>query len=177
MRTFRTIIIAAVLLAFASSVSFGATANDGHDVTIGIVEVAVMALSSGAAITLNTVAAAAGSDPTGQSDNSKTLEYTSLNAVGLERIIEAQLDVATPAGTSLNLTASDPADSGGMGVSAGPQLLSNLGSVDILTNIGSVATGGGGPTLTYQLNVTSVPALVVVGCGIGVCAVVTGLSV
>ena len=161
MRTMRRISIALLLLVFAASVSFGLTASDNHDITITISEVTLMALSSAATITLtiDNTGLSAGVTPLGDSDNSKSLEYTTINTGALERVVEAQLSVAAPSGTTLSLEASDPGDSGGEGVSPGSVTLSDLSAGSILTNIGSSATAGGGPTLTYTLAISDATAL------------------
>ena len=142
-----------------------ATSSDTHDVTISIVEVALLGVDDTSAITLSTVApGTAGDDVTGQTDSTKYLHYTCLNAGGTTRVIDAQLSAAAPAGTALLLTAT-PA--GGEGTGAGQVSLTNASATNIITAIGSVATGStvstDGANLAYVLSITDVASLVVGG--------------
>jgi len=148
---------------FAGTFLMAATSSDTHNVTINIVEVAMLAVDDATAITLNTVApGTAGDDVTGESDSSKYLHYTSLNASGTSRLIDAQLSAAAPAGTALLLTAT-PGAGGGTG--AGQITLDNASATNIITAIGSVATGSvvstDGANLAYALSITNVSSLVV----------------
>lgn len=164
MRTAKILSAGIILLMFASFAAFGLTDTANHDVTINVNEVASVGLNNTTLITLSTVApATAGDDPTGQSDNGKTVQYTSLNDTGLSRELQAQISAATPAGTSLSLTAADPGG-GNAGTTAGTVTL-NTSAAAIITGIGSYATGGTGPVLTYQLNVVTVASLVVGASG------------
>jgi hypothetical protein len=154
MRTMRKISLAILLIAIAAGTSFAAD-NASHDVTINVAEVIELAVTAGT-ITLTADMAGggvAGDDPVGDSDTSKTIQYTSIWDGATARTIEAQLaggDTA-PAGTSLTLSAA-----GGEGV----KTLVDGPAVAIITGIQSVATGGTGPALTYAISITNVSNLV-----------------
>ena len=158
-RTAKILSAGTIILVFAAATTFALTDTATHDVEITVAEVALIGLNNTTLVTLNTVApGSAGADPTGSSDTGKTVQYTSLNATGFTRDIEADIDAATPGGTSLSL-ACDPGG-GVAGTTAGAVTLSTTPAA-IVTGIGSYASTATGPTLTYQLNVTAVGSLVV----------------
>ena len=162
----KKIIALSVAFLFAGlGVLLADTSADTHDVTISILEVALLGVDDNSTITLTTVApGTAGDDVTGQTNSAKYLHYTCLNATSAERLIDAQLSAAAPAGTALLLTAT-PA--GGEGTGAGQVTLDNASATNIITAIGSVATGStvgtDGANLAYALSITDVASLVVGG--------------
>jgi hypothetical protein len=101
-------------------------------------------------------------DPTGSSDTSKILQYTSLVAAGTTRNVTAAWGGAdsAPAGTALLLEATSVP--GGCGTAAGQITVSDIAQ-NIITGIGSCATGTGasGAQLQYDLDITAVGSLVV----------------
>jgi hypothetical protein len=134
-----------------------------HDVTMNVISVVLIDLNDTSTITLNTIAPAnGGEDPTGETDNSKLLQYTSLVSAGTHRQITANWDVGdtAPAGTSLLLQATSvPAGCG----TAGAQITVDDTARVIIDNIGSCATGTGanGAELTYTFSIDDVSQLVV----------------
>jgi hypothetical protein len=158
----KRLIVLTIVFMFIAGIVFAAD-NAAHDVILNVNEVCLIDLNSTATITLNTIAPAAGGmDPTGDTDASKLLQYTSLVPSGQTRLITANWDAldAAPAGTSLRLVATSvPAGCG----SAGAQItLSNLAQ-NVITGIGSCATGVGanGAALLYTFSVDTVGSLVV----------------
>jgi len=134
-----------------------------HDVTMQVNEVVLIDLNDLGAITLTTTAPAnGGEDPTGDTDNSKLLQYTSLVASTTTRNISAQWGGtdAAPAGTSLLLEATSvPLNCG----TAATQITMSSTAQNIITAIGSCATGTGanGAVLTYTFQIDTVSSLVV----------------
>jgi hypothetical protein len=157
----RLIVLSIVFMFIAGIVFADDTAQ--HDVTLNVLEVCLIDLNSTATITLNTIAPAAGGmDPTGDTDTSKLLQYTSLVPTGDTRYISANWGGtdAAPAGTSLLLeVTSVPAGCG----TAGAQITLSDTPQNIITAIGSCATGVGanGAALTYTFSVDDVTQLVV----------------
>jgi hypothetical protein len=137
--------------------------STAHDVILNVNEVCLIDLNSTATITLNTVAPAAGGmDPTGETDATKLLQYTSLVPSGQSRNITANWGGtdSAPAGTSLRLeVTSVPAGCG----TAGAQITMSDTAQSIVTAIGSCATGIGanGAALLYTFSVDDVSQLVV----------------
>lgn len=106
--------------------------------------------------------ATGGQTPADVTDNSTYAQYTSVITTGQTRKLTAQISVAAPAGTQLTLEASGL--SGTEGSAVAKATLGTVSAVDIVTGIGSCATGIGatdGAQLTYGLEVTDVTALVV----------------
>lgn len=157
----KRILVVLALLAVAGF-AFGATASTNHVINLQVIEVVTVGLNDGTAITLQTQAPAApGDPPTGQSDNSKYLRYTTVNAGGTNRNVTAQMSVAAPAGTRLDLAA---APAGGQGTTAGTVTLNNLSASNVITGIGSCFTGvlaASGAQLTYSFVVVTPASLVV----------------
>ena len=162
----KTIIVAltVILLSFGS-LAFGLNDTDNHPVTMIINEIAMMALNSPGGITLTTnQPLLAGGDVAGDTNSTKELRYTSLVAVGITRKITASLSGdLPPAGTSLDLEASDVV--GGTGVTGSAVvggITLGVGAQNIITGIGSCATGtANGAVLTYTFNIDTVGDLVV----------------
>jgi hypothetical protein len=152
-----------LMVVFFGGFIYAANDSASHDVTMQVNEVVLIDLNSTATITLTTNAPAnGGEDPTGDTDNSKLLQYTSLVASGTTRNISAQwggTDQA-PAGTSLLLEATSvPAGCG----SASAQITIDSTARNIITGIGSCATGTGanGAEMTYTFQIDDVSQLVV----------------
>ena len=157
----KSIIIGLILLLGAASFVMAASDTASHQVTLQINEVVLIDLNDTGTITLSTSAPTnGGEDPTGSTDATKLLQYTSLVASGTTRNITAAWGAgdSAPAGTSLKLQATSvPASCG----TAGAQVtLSNSGQ-NIITAIGSCATGTGanGAELTYTFSIDTVSSL------------------
>ncbi len=157
----KRILIVLTLLA-VSGLAFAATAQTTHVINLQVVEVVAIRLFDASAITLQTQApGTAGDPPTGQSNNSKYLQYTTVNASGTNRSVTAQMSVAAPAGTRLDLAAAPVA---GQGTTAGTVTLSNTVANAVITGIGSCYTGilaTSGAQLTYTFVVVTPASLVV----------------
>lgn len=144
---------------FASAATDTAT----HDVTLQVSEIALIDLNNTAAITLTTNAPGAGGEnPLGDTNATKLLQYTSLVGSGLTRNITVEWGGtdAAPAGTSLKLLATSvPAGCG----TAAPQVTLSSTPTNLVTTIGSCATGTGasGTELTYTFSIDTVTSLVV----------------
>ncbi len=146
------------ILALSAGVAFAATSSTNHQVTMNVPEVVLIGLSPDTStITLNVVApGTAGNPPTGQTNNSKYLQYTTVNASGTNRHISVAWGGAdaAPNGTSLRVQASFPV-SVGCGTAGAQVTISNVGQ-NIVTAIPSCYTGitaTSGANLTYTLSV------------------------
>jgi hypothetical protein len=163
MEILRKTITVLILLAVSTGLSFAATTGT-HDVDIVLAPVAAIAVSGGN-ITLSMTPGAAGAAVTGDTDNTVTVQYTTVNAAVTRRItaeIDA-IDLPMPVGTTLSVVATVP---GGEGTAAASADLTAGGADDIITAIPSCATGTlgtDGATLTYTLGI--VPATVVANSG------------
>jgi hypothetical protein len=161
----KRILVVLVMLAVAGF-AFAQTDSTAHNVIMNVVAVAAIDLNSTADITLNTVAPVnAGDPPTGETNNTKVLWYTALNAAGLTRIITVNWGGAdaAPAGTSLSVVAVVEAGAGTAGAAI---TISNVAQ-NLVTAIPSVATGRlgtDGAALTYSFNVLT-PGSLVEGAG------------
>ncbi|MBN2735872.1 MAG: hypothetical protein JXR70_02750 [Spirochaetales bacterium] len=155
----RSLLIAISLVLILAFNVFGASDTAGHDITLQVLEVVLIDMNSTALITLSTSAPTnGGEDPTGQSDNSKLLQYTSLVASGTSRNITISMVGSAPAGTSLSAEAvSVPAN---CGTAAGAAIVGGT-AANLITGIPSCATGTGanGAAITYTLNVDTVTSL------------------
>lgn len=161
----KRILVVLAMLAVAGF-AFAASASTTHVIDISVIEVVAVGLDDTALISLSTVApGTAGSAPTGQSDNSKYLRYTAVNSGVQTRRITAQMSVAAPSGTALQVNAAIGAGGAGVqGSSVGNVTLNNTVAQDIITGIGSCYTdvgGSDGANLTYTLLVPTPGALVV----------------
>jgi hypothetical protein len=151
---------AVIVLTILSSVAaFAATSTINHDVTLSIPEVVLIGLNNGGVITLTVVApGTAGNPPTGQTNASKWLNYSTCNATGTNRIITVNWGGtdAAPAGTSLRVQATSV--TAGCGT-AGAAVTISAVAQNIVTAIPSCVTGTGanGANLTYTL-VVATPA-------------------
>jgi hypothetical protein len=160
----RILVVLALLV--VAGFAFAQTDTAAHNVIMNVVAVAALDLNSSVAITLNTVAPVnAGDPPTGETNNTKVLWYTALNAVGLTRRITVNWGGAdaAPAGTSLTVIAVVEA---GAGTASAAVTISNVAQ-SLVTLIPSVATGRlgtDGAALTYSFNVVT-PASLVEGAG------------
>jgi len=157
------LLLIAALLTIAATMSFAANDTASHTVTMQVNEVALIDLNNTSNVLLTTTAPTNGGEAvTGTTDSSKLLQYTSLVSAGSTRRITVNWggSDAAPAGTSLKLEAVSVPASGG---SAAGQITVGSTATDLITGIGSVATGTGanGAALTYTFSVDTVTSLVV----------------
>jgi hypothetical protein len=160
----RVLLLFGVLL-FAAAGAFAATSSTNHQVQLNVPEVVLIGLSPDAStITLNVVApGTAGNPPTGQTNATKYLQYTAVNASGTNRNISVAWGGAdaAPAGTSLRVQVT--AITGGCGTPSVQRTISAVGQ-NIVTAIPSCVTGIGGTdgaNLTYTLSVDTAASLLV----------------
>jgi len=158
----KRLLVVIVLMTFGGMLFAQDTA--AHDVTMNVVDIALIDLNNTATVVLDLSAPAQGGlDPIGDTDNSKYLQYTSLVPSGDTRRVTVQwgaLDQA-PAGTALLIDVTVP---GGLGTSAGQKTISAVAQ-DVITAIGSCVTGiagTDGANVLYTFDVVT-PASLVVG--------------
>ncbi len=163
----KRILLAVFVLALSGAVAFAANSSTNHQVQLNVPEVVLIGLNSGVTITLNVVApGVAGNPPTGQTDNSKVLYYTAVNAGALHRNITVNWGGAdaAPAGTSLHVVVTGINTLSGNGGTAGAAVQISNVAQNIVTGITSCYTGtggGNGAALTYTLQVDTPGSLVV----------------
>ncbi len=155
----RTSIIAIMLMVLGAG-ALVAQDSETHDISININAVALLDIIDGTQISLTAETTTAGAAPTGNSDTSKELRYTSVidSGAGTSRNITAEITAGSvPSGLSVTIESSAPSGSGTVGSTAGSVTLSSVSAQSIITGIGSGNTGTtSGPTLTYQLSVDSI---------------------
>ncbi|MBN2440215.1 MAG: hypothetical protein JXJ04_02685 [Spirochaetales bacterium] len=147
--------------------TYAASDTATHDVTMNVNEVVLIDVNNTGTLTLNTTAPAnGGEDVTGETDStSKLLQYTSLVGAGTTRNISVSwsgdLDGACPAGTHLEAEAITVP--GGCGSAVGGGVTVSAVDQNIITTIGSCATGTGasGAQMEYRFVVDTVSSLVV----------------
>ncbi len=154
------------LLALTAAAAFAASSSTNHQVQLNVPEVVLIRLDDATTITLNVVApGVAGNPPTGQTDATKHLRYTAINAGVTRRNIQVNWGGAdaAPAGTTLRVQVTGIVP-GGAGT-AGAQVTISSVAQNIVTAIPSCVTGiaaGNGAALTYTLSVDT-PASLLVG--------------
>jgi len=162
MKNWKTIITGAVILAGAAGLAFAA-ATATQTVTMQIASICVLRTTGIPAALAVAAPATPGDLPVNPSSNTTYAQYTSTVAAGVTRRLQANWGAAdaAPAGCSLLLTAT-PAALPNQGSSAG-QITMNATATNIVTGIGSCATGIGatnGAQLAYVLSITSMTSLV-----------------
>ena len=133
-----------------------------HSVSIEIQEVALLALNSTALVALvsQNPAGGAGGEVEADTNNTKELYYTSVVANSTTRTISVSSDIAAPAGTTLSVTPT-VGSATGAGTAAGKTAIPVGTGTDIITAIGSTATGtgAGAASLLYTLDVVATSSL------------------
>ena len=158
-----------MMLVFVNSVNVLAVTSDDSTliVDLSVDEIAVININPATNISMTIVApAAAGEVPADVIDDSAYAQYTSVVPASNTRKITAQLSEAVLTGCFLKLEAT--VGSGvNEGTSDGQKILSNITAYEIITGIGSCATGTSitegseeGAKLTYTLTVDDVTALI-----------------
>ena len=160
----RKIIVLLALLALTGASAFAASATANHPVQLNVPEIVMLNLNSIATVTLAVQPPASGGlPPTGQTDATKVLWYTAVNATTLHRNISVKWGGAdaAPAGTSLHVQAT--AVTSGCGTAGAAVTISSVAQ-NIVTAIPSCVTGQGanGASLTYTFQVDA-PANLLVG--------------
>lgn len=152
----RFITVLTVLALMAAGSALAQTDSDGHNVTIDVNAIAMIAASGGADYDV-VAPATAGAEPTvTEVTDDGALEYTSVVASGNVRTIQASHGGNLPTGLTLEVLATVGAN---FGTSAG--LVEVTGTdADVITAIGSCATDGSGPTVRYTLSIDDATALV-----------------
>lgn len=159
----RKLLATAALLTLTAGAVFALSSTASHSVQLNVPEIAMMSLNSTATITLAVQPPATGGlPPGGQTDTSKVLWYTAVNASGTHRNISVQWGGAdaAPAGTSLHVQAT--AVTGGCGTAGAAVQISGT-AANIVTAIPSCVTGqaANGAQLTYTFQVDNAANLVV----------------
>ena len=163
MKKMKSLILTASLVLFLAGFAAAQTDTASHNVTMVVDPIAVIGVAGGN-ITI-TVAAPdnGGETPANPTDTTCYVQYTSTVASGLTRIITAEWGAAdvAPAGCSL-LVLATPSGGTNEGITGGQQTISNSAE-NVITGIGSCATGTGGTDgaqLTYTLSVDTLTSLV-----------------
>jgi len=132
-------------------------------VTMQVNAICVLAVTGNPSTLTVSAPATGGQTPSNPSSNTTYAQYTSTVASATTRKITAKWEAgdAAPAGCSLKLTAT-PSGGTNQGTTAGQITMSSTAQ-DVVTTIGSCATGTGGSNgaqLTYTLSVDTVTSLV-----------------
>ena len=156
--------LGAFVIALSASV-LGENDTATQTFEVNVDEIAVIDVSGNPGTLTITAPTNGGDDPVEPAADSSTyVWYTSVIPAMETRTIDAVItDGTLPPGTKLNLTAATPTGTGNCGtaVALGVDLSGTAG--DIITDIGSCATGQGtgGAQLTYTLTITDIGSLVV----------------
>ena len=161
MKTLKTLSVVLLLLILPAA-AFAQSATDSHTVTITIPTIALLAVSNtGVTLTITPPGAdEEGLAPTGDSDNTTRLYYTSLvGATGHKITVQETGTDAIPGGVTLRLSAAPPTGIGDPGDTATPAgtTLSfadlKIAAASLITGIGSTYTGRttDGAQITYEL--------------------------
>ena len=149
----------AVCSGFMLSTAWGLTDTASHDIIMNVNEVAMLKVNDSSMISLTVVAPNEGGEvPVLVSNTTKMLQYTSVVAVGATRKITAGwASGSSPKGTKLNVTATSPIGGNKRGIGTSYDFINlSAGAGNVVTGIGSCATGfggGSGASLTYTLSV------------------------
>jgi len=162
MRFLKVFVVASLFALGLAGLTF-AQSFANQTVTMQISAIGAIGVSGNPAALTVSAPGIPGNLPDNPTDNTTYARYTSTVATGVTRRITANWGVAeaAPAGCSLLLTAT-PSGQPTEGSTAGQITMSGV-ATDIVTGIGSCATGTGatsGAQLTYVLSVTSMAALV-----------------
>jgi hypothetical protein len=155
--------LAGIVFAFGLAGLVFAAATATQTVTMTISAISVLGVSGNPAALTVTAPALGGDTPTNPTSNTTYARYTSTVATGVTRRLQANWGVAdaAPAGCSLLLTAT-PAALPNQGTTAG-QITMTSTATNIVTGIGSCATGTGpasGAQLAYVMSIDSMTSLV-----------------
>lgn len=162
MKRLRTFLVGIVFVLGLAGLTFAQTTAN-QTVTMQVSAISVLGVSGNPAALTVSAPALAGDLPANPTSNSTYARYTSTVATGMTRRLQANWDAAdaAPAGCTLLLTAT-PASLPNQGSSAG-QITMTSTATNIVTGIGSCATGTAatsGAQLAYVLSVDTMTALV-----------------
>ncbi len=159
------VILLVVLIMFLFDLGevLAADVTDAMTIHMSVDSIAVLNVNPGSDITLTVSApATAGDAPVGMANDANYLQYTSTVYENTKKIT-AQLGAAVLDGCSLKLQATVGSGSN-EGTSVGQVTLSSINASDIVTGIGTCATGTtsstDGAKLTYTLTVDSPSSLI-----------------
>lgn len=159
------VILLVVLILFLFDIGkvLAADVTDTMTIHMSVDSIAALNVNPGSDITLTVSApATAGDTPVGAANDANYLQYTSTVTATKTKIITAKLGAAVLDGCSLKLQATVGSGSN-EGTSAGQVTLSNESAFNIVTGIGTCATGTSstdGAKLTYTLTVDTMGSLV-----------------
>ena len=164
MKKLKVILIIAIILTLCNiGEVLAADVTDTMVVHLNVEEIAVIIVNPGSDVTLTVSAPeTAGDVPADTVNNSNYLQYTTTVAGSSTKKITAQLSAAVLTGCSLKL-ASEVGSGSNEGTSAGQVTLSSVSAPDIITGIGTCATGTSstdGAKLTYTLTVDTISSLI-----------------
>jgi hypothetical protein len=162
MKTWKTLLAGIAIAAAVSGLAYAA-ATATQTVTMQIASISVLAMTGNPATLAVSAPAQGGATPANPSSNATYAQYTSTVATGVTRRLQANWGTtdAAPAGCSLLLTAT-PAALPNQGSTAGQITMSST-ATNIVTGIGSCATGTGatnGAQMAYVLSINTMTSLV-----------------
>ncbi len=162
MKTWKTFLMGTIITAAVSGLAF-ASATTTQTVTMQISSISVLGTTGNPATLAVSAPAQGGATPANPTTNTTYAQYTSTVATGVTRRLQANWGTTdgAPAGCSLLLTAT-PGTGTNQGTSAGQITMSST-ATNIVTGIGSCATGTGatnGAQLAYTLSINTMTSLV-----------------
>jgi len=162
MKKWKTLLAAITVVTAVSGLAYAA-ATATQTVTMQVGAISVLTMTGNPAALAIAAPALGGQTPANPSSNTTYAQYTSTVAAGVTRRLQANWGAsdAAPAGCSLLLTAT-PAALPNQGASAN-QITMSATATNIVTGIGSCATGTGatnGAQMAYVLSVNTLTSLV-----------------
>lgn len=156
MKRFSIILIVVAIMAAGSVM--GETDSEGHIVTIVVEDVAAIEATGNPTFTVTDPTNPGLSPQVNSADPTAKLAYTSIVTSTTSRDISALRSNNLPTGMTLKVTASGT--SGNEGTCTAQKTLDDVTAEDVITGIGSCATGLAAITLTYELTVTDADLLI-----------------
>ena len=162
MKTWKALLAGIAVVAGVTGLAYAA-ATATQTVTMQIASISVLAMTGNPATLAVSAPAQGGATPANPSSNTTYAQYTSTVATGVTRRLQANWGTtdAAPAGCTLLLTAT-PAALLNQGSTAGQITMSST-AANIVTAIGSCATGTGatnGAQMAYVLSINTLTSLV-----------------
>jgi hypothetical protein len=162
MKTWKALLAGIAVAAGVTGLAYAA-ATATQTVTMQIASISVLAMTGNPATLAVSAPAQGGATPANPSSNTTYAQYTSTVATGVTRRLQANWGTtdAAPAGCTLLLTAT-PAALPNQGSTAGQITMSST-AANIVTAIGSCATGTGatnGAQMAYVLSINTMTSLV-----------------
>ena len=161
MRKLKTLVLTSAFMLLLGSVVLIAD-SDAHTVTMTVDSIAVLSLTGGNVTLTVEAPAQGGQTPSSVSSNTNYLQYTSTVPSAQARALTVAWGAsdAAPGGCSLKIQATPTG--GSEGSTAGQVTITNSAQ-NVVTSVGSCATGTGGSDgaqLTYTLSVDDMSSLV-----------------